>query len=146
MLMYDTVARFYDAVHADEHEDIAFILEVARSQAGAVLDLGCGTGRVTLPLAQAGFMVVGVDNSAEMLTLANKKVEAANLQEKVGLISADITNFSLDHPPFALALISQNTLMHFAESQLPALLQSIYPHLAPDGLLLIDLANPLQLA
>lgn len=145
-LMYDTVARFYDAIHADEHEDIDFILDVARTQAGAVLDLGCGTGRITLPLAQAGFTVTGLDNSAEMLTLANKKVVDLQLQSTIQLISADITNFTLDHPPFALALISQNTLMHFTETALPTLLRSAHRHLAPNGLLLIDIANPLQLA
>ena len=58
--MYDQIAHYYDLTHADLTEDIDFILDLARQSNGPILELGCGSGRLLLPLARAGFMTVGV--------------------------------------------------------------------------------------
>ena len=61
--MYDQIAHYYDLTHADLTDDIDFILSLAQAVNGPILELGCGSGRLLLPLARAGFTVTGVDNS-----------------------------------------------------------------------------------
>lgn len=144
--MYDVLSRFYDAVHADVHEDIDFILTEARAQQGDVLDLGCGTGRITLPLAEAGFHVTGIDNAQAMLDVAAQKVSAAGVCERVDLLAADMVKFDVTNKDYSLAFITQNTVMHLNQVELRGMLKSVRRHLAEGGLLLVDTANPLQLA
>lgn len=144
--MYDILARFYDAVHADVREDIDFILEAAKVQRGDVLDLGCGTGRITIPLAQAGFQVVGLDNEQQMLELAAEKARVAGVSDHVAFIKGDMVSFSLERDDFALIVITYNTAMHLNQLELRTALRTARRHLRVDGLLLIDFANPIQLA
>lgn len=143
--MYDILAPFYDAVHADVREDIEFILEMAHAQAGDVLDLGCGTGRLTIPLAQAGFAVTGIDNEQAMLATAAQKLKAAGLENSVKLVSADMVSLSLPDQAFSLALVTQNTIMHLSDIQMRAAMRAVRKHLAKGGVLLVDAANPLQI-
>jgi len=58
----------YDLEYADYDDDVPWYVDLARRAGGPVLELGCGTGRLTLPMAQAGATVHGVDASADMLT------------------------------------------------------------------------------
>src|ERR1700720_4665789 len=61
----------YDREHLGDEEDISFYLSLSRRlEPRKVLELGCGTGRITLPLAQLGFDVVGLDNQPEMLQMS----------------------------------------------------------------------------
>src|SRR5690554_5357898 len=55
-------------------DDVQFYVDLAKTNGGKVLDIGCGTGRVTLPLLKAGIDVVGLDNSAAMLKIARDKL------------------------------------------------------------------------
>lgn len=94
---YDQWADIYDAVYSYVREDIPFYLGEALSVEGPVLELGCGTGRVALPIAQAGVDVVGIDSSTAMLDRA--KVKAKGLGSAAGelrLVCADMRDFSLD--------------------------------------------------
>ncbi|PJF40401.1 MAG: class I SAM-dependent methyltransferase, partial [Chloroflexi bacterium] len=59
---YNTVARFYDAENQDKTEDLLFYSELADEYGGPILDVGCGTGRVMLHLAQEGHTIHGIDN------------------------------------------------------------------------------------
>src|SRR5256885_17113878 len=72
---WDTYAPFYDWENAQTlgRRDIPFWRRVASQAKGAVLELGCGTGRVTVPLAKAGIDLVGVDRSAPMLERARQR-------------------------------------------------------------------------
>src|SRR2546430_1666048 len=74
------VAARYDAQHSGRdaiiQDDIPFYVGLAREGAaggGAVLELGCGTGRVTIPIAQAGVDITGLDNAVPMLEIARAK-------------------------------------------------------------------------
>ena len=69
---WDEYAPFYDWENARTlgRRDVPFWRRVARQAGGPVLELGCGTGRVSLPLAKAGVDLVGIDRSGEMLTSA----------------------------------------------------------------------------
>ena len=69
---YTTVARFYDAENRDKTDDLAMYSRLAAECEGEILDVGCGTGRVLIHLAQAGHRVRGIDNDSRMLErLAN---------------------------------------------------------------------------
>ena len=139
----DRFARFYDHDYRDYADDIGLILDMAEECGDPILELGCGTGRVLLPLAEAGHAVVGVDISPGLLAEARKKLDGQRLRGKVELVEGDLRTFDLAEKSFSLAICTTNTLMHLTtrEDQLAALC-NVYRHLGRDGLLLLDVFNP----
>jgi SAM-dependent methyltransferase len=139
---YDLFARLYDLEHRDFVEDLELYLNFATRCGGAVLEVGCGTGRVTLALAEAGFDVAGIDDSSAMLALAQSHAGAAGLAERVELRHADVRTCELE-PRFSLALFPLNGFLHLthAADQLAAL-RNIHKALLPGGFLVVDLPNP----
>lgn len=128
--------------------DIPRYTELARETGGPVLEPCCGTGRVALPLAGAGIDVVGVDISKELLGQFERKLseESADLQARLELVEQDITNLSLDRQDFPLAIIAFNSLLCLPEFEDQCCaLEAIGRHLRPQGLLVLDVVNPLQL-
>ena len=79
---WDEYAAYYDWENAQTvgRRDIAFWQRMASAVKGPVLELGCGTGRVALPVAREGATVVGIDRSQPMLDRARKRVRRARLQ------------------------------------------------------------------
>ena len=146
--MYDQIAHYYELTHAELAEDVAWVVAHAQQVGGPVLELGCGSGRLLWPLAESGFTVVGVDSSAEMLAIAQRKWQTAEaaVQSRITLVQGDMTQLALPQRDFGLAIIPYNTLMHLAPPQLGRALAAIATHLRPHGRLLIDTANPLWLA
>lgn len=147
--MYDQIARFYDLTHASLTADFPLIFQLASQTDGPVLELGCGSGRLLLPLARAGHRVTGLDLSGEMLNRARARVaqEPTAVQQRVTLHQADMTNFALpDGPPFGLAVVPYNTLFHLETAQVLAMLRRVKDCLAENGRLFIDLANPADIA
>jgi SAM-dependent methyltransferase len=143
MNTYDPFARYYDADFRDYHEDIALVRELARRAGGPVLELMCGTGRVLLPLAEAGFTLTGVDISPAMLEIARANLADAELLDRVTLIQGDVRDVALPADSFALAFVAVNSFMHLEEvrDQLAALANARRA-LTRRGLLLLDLFNP----
>lgn len=138
MTFYDTVARFYEAENRDFTDDLYLYEELAEQSGDPILDVGCGTGRVNLHLAQAGYETVGVDNSPEMLAFARRKL--ATMQSKATLVEADILAYKGNL--FPLILLPFNTLMHFHEQeQQIAVLQHLVTLMTSDGLMVLDLPN-----
>ncbi len=92
------VAEIYDLVgrHQDR-ADIDFYVEAAREAQGAVLELGCGTGRVLLPIARAASEIFGLDISSYMLRRCRERLarESAEVQARVHLVQADMRSFEL---------------------------------------------------
>ena len=153
---FDGFARFYDGDYRDYSDDIPLVLKTARTAGRAALELGCGTGRVLLPLAEAGFDVVGIDRSAALLAIARHKLAVRGFappasgaeaepddSRRVRLAQADMTDFRLGRKDFDFTFVVSNTLMHVTTQagQLEAL-RCAQRHLRPGGLLLIDLFNP----
>ena len=66
---YTNVARFYDAETSDKTDDLVMYSRLAEESGGPVFDVGCGTGRVMLHLAQEGVEAHGIDDSAPMLEI-----------------------------------------------------------------------------
>ena len=76
---YDSLARLYDLEHRNFGVDLLLYQNFGRRCGGPVLDVGCGSGRVTLAVARTGLDVVGVDNSVAMLDLAYARVREEGL-------------------------------------------------------------------
>jgi SAM-dependent methyltransferase len=128
--------------------DVDFYLRLAAGVQGAILDLCCGTGRVTVPLARAGHRVVGVDISAGQLAglTSNLKNESAEVAARVTAIEGDIAQIELG-ATFGLIVVAFNSLCCLTTSDAQCLaLRAIERHLDPDGVVALDLVNPLKLA
>ena len=116
----------------------------ARPRGGPVLELGCGTGRVLLPLARAGVEITGLDLSAPMLERcrAGLRAEAAAVRDRVRLVATDMTAFDLGRRFTAIVCpFGGFQQLRTVEQQL-ACLERCRAHLAPQGLLVLDLPNP----
>ncbi len=139
---YDQFARLYDLEHRDYDHDIALYVNFAQRCDGPVLELGCGSGRVCLALAQAGLDVVGIDSSPAMLSLARARAAASGIAKMVQLEEADVCALTFQDQ-FALVLYPLNGFLHLltAEDQLAAL-RCAYRALMPGGFLIVDLPNP----
>lgn len=147
--MYDQIARFYDLTHATLTDDLPFILHLAAEADGPVLELGCGSGRLLLPLARAGRSVIGLDSSTGMLDRARARLaqEPTTVQARMTLHQADMTNFVLPAAPqFGLIVIPYNTLLHLDTAQALAALRQARDCLGENGRLFIDIANPADIA
>ncbi len=140
--MFDVFARFYDLDTEGLNADLTFWLQLARRTGGPVLEVGCGTGRVLIPLAEAGFSVVGIDVSPAMLAVAREKVKARGLDERVDLVECNALDLNLGRT-FPLVFMALNSFGHFAEPGEPErALERMRAHLEPGGLLALDLTNP----
>ncbi|MDX1995359.1 MAG: class I SAM-dependent methyltransferase [bacterium] len=139
---YAAIARYYDAENTDKNDDIPFYLSLAEEYGGPIMDIGCGTGRVMIPLAAEGYEVHGIDNEEAMLEIAEARRDAdSRLHEKMTFYHGDVLTFPLDRQ-FRLMLVPYNGLMHFhdQETQL-ALLRRLRGWTMDDGLLVLDLPN-----
>jgi len=89
---WDDYAPFYDWENARTlgRRDVAFWRNLARQADGPVLELGCGTGRVSLPVARAGVPLVGIDRSEAMLARARTRVRRSRLGGALRLVRGDI--------------------------------------------------------
>jgi SAM-dependent methyltransferase len=136
---YSLVADIYDR-YVTTDVDVPFFREELRGVTGRVIELMCGTGRLSLPLLQAGFSLTCVDSSPEMLSLLRKKLTHSGLSAEV--VEQDVTALSLSGP-YALALIPFNSFLEItAKADQLATLVSIRRCLASTGRLIVTLHNP----
>ena len=91
-------AVYYDYVATGVEGDVAFYVEEARRAGSPVLELGCGTGRILIPTAEAGVEVVGLDASHDMLMIARCKLEvlAPDVRQRAKLVEGDMRHFAMD--------------------------------------------------
>lgn len=116
-----------------------FYIEQAQARAGRVLELGCGSGRLTIPIAQAGIEIVGADLSLPMLRRARDKAAEAGL--RTSFVQADMRRFAFA-ARFATILSTGNSLLHLlTEDDLTGCLAAVRAHLAPEGRFVFDVAN-----
>ena len=141
--IYDLYSsEFYD-FHADRH-DIDFFLDYAKATTGKILDVGCGTGRILIPMAKLGKEIIGIDSSEHMLEICENKIQKEINSEKsnITLIKADMTNFELNEK-FSLIIIPFgpfNYLTHTSD-QIDCL-HCINKHLESNKLLVFDVWYP----
>ena len=140
---FDPFAPFYDSDYRNYHDDIQLVVDLAQDAGGTALELGCGTGRVLVPLAATGCRVTGVDSSPALLALARRKGEQAGVTARLRLVEGDLRSFSLAEEGFDFAFCVSNTLMHLTtQADQLAVLRAAHRHLRPGGRLLVDLFNP----
>ncbi len=139
---YETIARFYDAENADVTDDLVLYSELADEAGDPILDVGCGTGRVMLHLAQAGHRVVGLDGAEAMLARGQRKLDLmGDLRARVRFVHGDVLETHLAGD-FKLIVVPYNTFMNFSEqAEQLAALRRFREWVAPDGLLALDLPN-----
>src|SRR5262245_13745570 len=95
---YDRLdAAFYDHYSLGVEGDVPFYVEEARKTGGPVLELGCGTGRILLPIAESGIPIVGLDRAPSMLTVLKQKLSqySPTTQQRVELVEGDMRHLAL---------------------------------------------------
>lgn len=144
---WDQYAPFYDWENAQTvaRRDVAFWQRLASAQEGPVLELGCGTGRITVPVARAGARVVGIDRSAEMLSRGRQRLRRARLQHQALLLRGDIRSLPFrTRPGFTLVMAPYGILQSLTrERDLKDTLASVARVLRRGGLFGIDLVPDL---
>ncbi|MCX6771481.1 MAG: class I SAM-dependent methyltransferase [Candidatus Micrarchaeota archaeon] len=141
MAEFDKAVKIYDvSCPAEFMGDTSFYLREAKKARGKVLEVGCGTGRVYLPLLAAGIDAYGIDISRGMLRALEKKAGARGLKSRVKL--ADMRNFSL-RQKFALIIVPFRAFLHnlTIDDQLSSL-KCLRSHLAPGGKLVLNFFYP----
>jgi SAM-dependent methyltransferase len=140
---FDDTTEYQGLAH-----DIARYRELAAVEGGRILDLCCGTGRVTIPLARDGYSITGVDISEGMLARfrMNLHREAELVQKRIEIVQQDISQLDLAFKDYDFALIAFNSLLcitTFKRQQ--QALEAVARHLRTGALLAIDIVNPLSL-
>jgi len=136
--LYDHPALYDALLPVGAH--LPYYMELARRASGDVLELACGTGQLTVPFAQAGLSIVGLDLSAPMLTAARERAAACNVS--VEHLLGDMRNFDLGRQ-FRLIFIARNSLLHLHSTEdILAAFAMIRHHLAPGGTFAFDIFNP----
>ena len=136
--LYDGfIADYYDEspVVRGRVGDVTFYRDAVHEFGDPVLELGCGTGRIALALAEAGHRVTGLDISERMLERCNQKRARlpTEARERVHLVQGDMTRFDLDEK-FRLVIIPFRPMQHLLEiEQQISCLQSVRKHLQPEG-------------
>lgn len=136
---YAEIAESYD-IYVNTVFDVPFFLTEAKKASGEVLELMSGTGRVSIPLIEAGVRLTCIDNSPEMLAIFRKKLKKRNLT--ASMYKMDVCKLSLDKK-FSLIFISFHSfaeLLSLADQR--KALTSIHQHLSKTGHFICTLHNP----
>jgi SAM-dependent methyltransferase len=135
--------HLYQAHYNRHVEDLPFWLKLANQAPGPALELGCGIGRVLIPLAQAGYSMTGIDLSLEMLLYLKSRleVEGASLTRKPLLFQADLGAFHLEWL-FGMVYVPCNTWSTLPENTRLTALACVRRHLHPGGIFAASLPNP----
>ncbi|MBE5040833.1 class I SAM-dependent methyltransferase [Oscillospiraceae bacterium DSM 107454] len=142
--MYDVLAEVYDQLQDVDYEAFAdyyeAIFQKFNCQPSLVLDLGCGTGNMTLAMARRGYEMIGLDCSVEMLEIAAQK--ARDQQKEILFLNQDMTTFELYGTVGAMICALDGVNYLTGDGQLEEMLQRLHCFLDPGGLLIFDVNTP----
>ena len=144
-MAYGDFAYYYDALNSEADYDkllgeILRRLGAAEITEGLVADLGCGTGELTLRLAAAGYDMIALDASAEMLAVLREKMEE---EEQTGILLLNQALQELDlYGTIRAAVCTFDTLSHIPPDELPEVFRRVSLFLEPGGLFLFDANTP----
>lgn len=142
------LAHYYDLEYRDYTDDIPFYVQYASvldpAKATSVLELGCGTGRIALGLAQAGFRVVCLDTSPGMLEICARQAQERGVASKTVPVQGDMRRpAGLPPGKYGLAYCALNTFAYLTTSaDQCAMLTSVRGLMQLSGVLLLDLTPP----
>lgn len=137
-------AAYYHRTYRHRRVDVRWYVDYCSARAGRVLELGCGTGRITLALAKAGVTVTGVDSMPPMLAEAEAQLEKLTraARARVTLQRADLRHMALGER-FETIIAPFNVLMHlYSPDEMAATLRCVQQHLAPGGRFVFDVLLP----
>jgi len=143
---WDDYAAFYDWENAQtvQRRDVAFWQRLEAPVDGTVLELGCGTGRICLPVARSGARIVGIDRSAPMLARAQRRLVRAHLDGHAVLVRGDIRALPFRRSQFDLVMAPYGILQSLVRPRdLTAALASIAQVVSKGGRLGVDLVPDL---
>jgi SAM-dependent methyltransferase len=143
MLDHNNLEAFSDPINYDKEDPsdtgVAFYSALAQEAGGSVLEIACGTGRVTIPIAKLGFPTTGMDIVPGMLKRARSK--SAGLS--VHWVEDDARTFDL-HEQFLFIFLTGNAFQAFVtNAEQEAVLQRVRAHLHDEGLFAFETRNPL---
>jgi SAM-dependent methyltransferase len=125
----------YDLESGRYNPDGSILLEVARQTNGRILELGCGTGRVTIPLAERGISITGLDVQPHLIKHAQSKAQDLPIQ----WVCQDVRTFQFDNQ-YSLIFTKGAVFQHLLTlSDQEAMLSRVRQHLAPGGKFIIDI-------
>jgi SAM-dependent methyltransferase len=140
--LYDSIAGIYDPWSASVVEDISFYVEEARRCDGPVVELAVGSGRIAVPIAQAGRSVIGVDLSPGMLAVARALAEEHGVGSRVDLRIGDMRDPPVEER-VALVICPFRSLLHMPdETEKLRALRAAHALLVPGGRLVFDVFAP----
>ena len=134
-------AKLYDLFRgSDDFDEVGYYVDLALNRGGNCLDVGCGTGRVLVPIARQGIKIIGLDNSSAMIDECRKRLSAEDAI--ADLIEEDMTNFNYENN-FDLIIIPGGSfqLLDERDDALTAL-KNFRKHLQPEGLFVMSLFTP----
>ncbi|SHE40179.1 aminotransferase class III-fold pyridoxal phosphate-dependent enzyme [Pedobacter caeni] len=136
------MARLNDALFLDRF-DLKYYSQLAKEANGAILELGCGSGRVTIPLFEEGHTITGLDNSQDMLDILLEKLkQPLNEHSRMQLQLADARNYEFASP-FDLIIFPYCSLQLFTDpSDRKKIMQCAARHLAKGGIFAFDVTSP----
>lgn len=137
----DAIADIYDDLYRDWGAADAVAAVEALAAGGRVLELGAGTGRITIPLAQCGLDVTGVEVSPKMLERLREKARGVKLE----LISGDMADVEL-HGEYSVAVVVFSFSLLLDQSKQERCLANVARHLGPKGVLVLEESNPARFA
>jgi len=140
--MYEDPVQ-YDELYDHVQEELAFVLENTKWKEEPIIELACGTGRITIPMATLGFQMIGVDIHTGMLQRAQEKAKRKELS--IQWIHQDCTKLDLSvQSPFIY--MTGNSFQHFLTNwDQDELFTSVKKHLLPNGEFIFDTRNPILL-
>lgn len=142
MAEWDVVAEYYDLLFGDRTVDIPFWVKLSKRFGSPILELACGNGRITFPIAKAGIEVTGIDISEKMLDKGKEKLvlEPKEIQDRIKFIKADINSFQIPSKKFK-AIFSPWGFFPITDEDQKNSLQSVKEHLLPNGYFVVDIRN-----
>jgi SAM-dependent methyltransferase len=144
---YDPIAPIYDPWSRSVVEDVEFYVAearkaVGRAGGGPIVELGVGTGRIAVPIAEAGVAVIGVDSSAGMLEVCRARAEEAGVAELLDLRIGDLRDPPVDERVPLVACPFRAYLHMESDADRRAALAAAHRLLLPGGLLAFDVFTP----
>jgi SAM-dependent methyltransferase len=138
------LARLYDLDLTDDPGDLNLYLALAERAEGRILELAAGTGRLAIPLAEAGHEVTAVDLDPAMLDRARRRAAGIAGADRLEFVEADLVGLRLpDAGRFGLAFIALNSIMVLPTRDAQrAAFRTLNDHLAPGGLAVVDVWQP----
>ena len=131
----------YDLIAPSDPALECFYVATAGERGGRVLDLACGSGRLTIPLARSGLQVTGGDLSAKMLERARRSAEALTVE--LDLVQLDMRHFDLNGRTFDTIIVAMNSILHLHSlDDFSGFFRSVARHLSPKGRLVFDAFFP----